>query len=92
MKNLVIRRSASIDVSFDADQWELYDKPGRDDVATELNAALRDAVQAPGATARSVEEAMQVIQRKHDRMGADDSEPQGLINHVIDKIFGDGED
>ena len=89
MRNITIHRSASIDVSFTADQWGLFHEPGRDEVAIELNAALRDAVQTPGATARSVEEAMQIIQIKHDRMGADDSEPQGLIDHVIEKIFRD---
>ena len=88
MRNLTIRRSANIDVSFTADQWELYDKPGRDEAVAELNAALRDAVNAPGSTEQSVLDAMQIVQRKHDKLGADDSEPQHLIDHVVEQVFG----
>jgi hypothetical protein len=89
MRNLVIRRQATVDVSFTADQWELFDEKGRDDAALELNNALRDAIAAPGATATTVEAAMQVVQRRLAHLGADDSEPQHLIDRVLEMVFVD---
>jgi len=91
MKNLNIQRSATIEVSFSADQWELFDVKGRDQAAADLNKALQDAVNAPGATAQSVHAAMRPVQQRLGDLGADDGEAQGLIDHVVEKVFGDPE-
>jgi len=91
MKNLNIQRSATIEVSFSADQWELFDVKGRDQAAADLNKALQDAVNAPGATEQSVHAAMRPVQQRLGDLGADDGEAQGLIDHVVEKVFGDPE-
>ena len=85
MKGLTIRRA--ITAEFTADQWELFDMPGRDEAARRLNQALTDAVNAEGATASSVWKAMGTVQRELADLGAADSEPQGLIDLVVDKVF-----
>ena len=85
MKGLTIRRA--ITAEFTADQWELFDMPGRDDAARRLNQALTAAVNADGATAQSVWKAMGTVQTELADLGAADSEPQGLIDLVVDKVF-----
>jgi len=85
MKGLTIRRAIAVD--FDADRWELFDLPGRDEAAARLNAALVAAVNADGATPDSVHAAMTPLQSELADLGADDSEPQGLIDAVVEKVF-----
>ena len=85
MNNLKITRSATI--SFTADQWQLFDNPGRDEAATALNAALQAAVNAPGATASSVYRDMQSVCSRYGNLGAEDSEADHLIERVIEKTL-----
>lgn len=74
--------------SLTADDWELFDKPGRDEAAKALNAALETAINADGATVDTVWTAMEPIQRDHASLGADDTEGRAMIQDVIDKVFG----
>lgn len=85
MKGLTIRRTIS--AAFTADQWELFDKPGRDEAAKRLNAALEAAVNAEGSTPQSVWSAMGTLQSELAGLGADDSEPQGIVDTVVEKVF-----
>lgn len=86
MRRLTTRTTATVD--FDADRWELFDEPGRDEAARDLNQTLQGAVNADGATADSVRAAMRPVCDKHGHLGADDGEADRLIEHVIDKVFG----
>lgn len=83
----IISRRATVAVSFSADQWELFDEPGREEAAAELNRTLQEAVNAEGATAESVRTAMAPVCSKHGNLGADDGEADHLIERVIDKAF-----
>ena len=85
MKGLTIRRTIAAD--FTADQWELFDGAGRDEGAAKLNAALVAAVNAEGSTPGTVYAAMGVVQEELANLGAGDSEPQGIIDMVVDKVF-----
>lgn len=88
MKGLdIISRRATVTIAFTADQWELFDEPGRDEAAEELNRTLQDAVNAEGATAESVRTAMGPVCSKLGHLGADDGEADHLIERVIDKAF-----
>lgn len=87
MKNLTMKRS--IAAAFTADDWELFFEDGREAAALEMNKALEDAVNAPDATPDSVLTAMEIVQEKFAKLGAGDSEPQHLIDDVIDKAFGE---
>ena len=82
MKDLTIKRTVGI--GFDADRWELFELPGRDEAAAELNAALEAAINADLATAASVRLAMRPVREKHRNLGADDGEAEGLIEQVVD--------
>lgn len=84
MDKLAITRSARI--TFTADDWELFDEEGRDQAALDLNKALEDAVNAPGANADLVWRGMREMQRRHDQLGADDGEAARIIEMVIDKM------
>lgn len=85
MQGLTIRRTIS--AAFSADRWELFDKPGRDEAAAKLNAALETAVNAPASDASSVYTAMDLVQNELSDFGAGDSEPTGLIDQVVEKVF-----
>lgn len=85
MKNLTITKTVS--VSFTADQWELFDEPGRDEAAIALNAALEAAINAPGATESSAYRDMQPVCKEYEKLGASDGEADYLIEKVIRKAL-----
>lgn len=81
---LSISRRATI--TFTADDWELFDEPGRDRAANDLNKALEDAVNAPGAVAGQIWRDMREMQNRHAQLGADDGEAARIIEIVIDRM------
>lgn len=87
MKNLEINRRATIKASFTADQWQLFEMPGRDEAATDLNRALEQAIAEPNSTVASVYAFMATVREKHAALGAQDSEPDDLIDLVVERVF-----
>lgn len=76
-----------IDPTFSADDWELFMLPGSDEVASELNASLKEAVNS-GMSKRDAYDAVYVVMKKHSSFGAADSEPLWLLERSLNKIYG----
>lgn len=87
MKGIEVKRTARVSLDLDADRWELFDEPGRDEAAADLTRTLQDAVNAPGSTRDSVYAAMAPLQRRYGDLGADDGEAQDLIDRVVNTAF-----
>lgn len=88
MKNVIVTRTVRLALT--ADQWALYDLPGRDDAAADLNkmaeAALNSAT-TPGDAAQLIAFA----QDKYSSFGAADTEGYTVMNDLIDVAFPQGE-
>ena len=87
ISKLNIRKTIS--PSLNARDWQLYSSsPKRESVAKELNLWLRVMVNG-GQTRRETEKKMVEIMRTHADVGAYDSEPCGLLDEILDVIYGD---
>jgi hypothetical protein len=80
----IINREAVIRMT--ADDWELYDRPGRLDAAREINTAIEQAV-AKGCARRETEAAALAVMRKHEDLGALDSEGIWHLENILDKLY-----
>jgi len=94
VKNLTIRRT--IEASMTADQWGLFPdeisgarKGSASRAARALNKALEKAVNG-SQNANQIYQGMRATQAKYADLGAQDSEPEGLIDRVVDTIYDDG--
>jgi hypothetical protein len=74
-------------VNLTADDWELYDLPGRDEAAQAINAALVQAFNTPGADRRSVTEQTYAVMNAYSRLGAIDSEGCARLGTCLDQLF-----
>lgn len=72
-----------------ADQWQLFDKPKRNQAARELNAAFKKAVNS-GKSRGGVNEAVWAPMKKWADLGAMDSEAFHMLSDMLDEIFGRG--
>lgn len=88
MKNVIVKSTASINLT--ADDWQLYDLPGRDAVASELNKALEEFI-AANPTKDSAYKNMGKFEKemwKHSKFGAADSEGYHTFEDVLDEVYG----
>lgn len=90
MKGLTITKRVSLSLS--ADDWELYTATPKlaeacREAAEELNRTIEETVNA-GGDRKQVWAALEPVTRRHEEVGARDSEPLRMIQHVIDEIFG----
>jgi hypothetical protein len=84
--NITITKRFKLDIS--ADDWELYDKPGRDLAARTLTLCLEEALNK-GLSKSKVEDEMILAFRHYRDFGADDSEGYRMLEHVLGKAFND---
>jgi hypothetical protein len=79
-------KTSRVTLHLTADDWDLYDKPGRETAANEMNEAFGRAFNE-GLPRAEVEDAVMAVMRKYDDLGAFDSEPVRMLEHLIDKAF-----
>ena len=84
----VIVKSRQIELTASADDWGLYDVPGRELAADCMNAALVDATAWSGATRRAVSDAAERMMKRFSEFGAMDSEGWQALDRILDEIFG----
>lgn len=65
-----------------ADEWQLYDVPGKGDAARALNKAFIKAVN-DGDTAYAIRKKMHKLMDSMDAYGASDSEPLQMLEILI---------
>ena len=73
------------DLKFSADDWELYNNEGRDQVANMLNTVVKNAVNSGDDTPqilKTIENAMY----RYRGMGASDSEPRAVLSELMGAI------
>jgi tellurite resistance protein len=70
-----------------ADDWELYNLPGRKMAAHKLNNAIKRLANATGATRDSVRQGVTEVMRKHAEVGAFDSEAFWMLEFILNKLF-----
>jgi hypothetical protein len=81
IKNITVAIDAS------ADDWELYDKPGRDEAAIALNEYFTDLVNQ-GCTRDEVENGMWPKLKEYSELGAADSEGIRFMELLLYRTFG----
>ena len=80
MKNVYITKQIKLKLT--ADQWDLYNMTGRDEVAETLNERVADALNEGRLDkARAVLEA-------HGKYGANDSESWRTLRHIAELFSG----
>lgn len=75
-------------LDYDADRWELYQMGGVANVAAALNNSFMTAVNA-GKDRDEVESAVWKTMDKYSKFGAWDTEPRGVLDDLIDEVFGE---
>lgn len=84
MRNMKL--TVSVECNLTADQWQLYDKNGRDFAAQELNATFAAAVNS-GARKSDIMPAMRPVMKKWEDLGAADSEAYHTIEDMMEVAF-----
>jgi hypothetical protein len=86
MKGLKLTKITKVSLSLTADDWQLYDVFGRDDIARYLNKTLEANVNA-GVGISEIKKVMQNAFDDYPLYGANDSEPKYLLDVLLLKIF-----
>lgn len=82
-----IVKTVTVMVDASADDWELYDGPGREDAARALNGGFMELVNQ-GYKRAEVERGMWPKLREYSELGAADSEGIRFLELLLDKTFG----
>ena len=69
-----------VKLSLTAEQWRLYDIPGASAAARSINAGVAKALNAGDP-----DKAFEVLE-EFSRFGASDTEPQGVLNFIMDEM------
>ena len=72
-------------VNLTACDWQLYDKPGAEKIAKELNEAISNNVAKGRIVTRQAAEA---VMNKYDGFGTMDSEPRWVLYDLLNTFFG----
>jgi len=83
---MYITKTITITVHATADDWQLYDLPGREDAAIGLNQRFEELVNK-GATRSEVCNGMRLSD--YANLGAADTEVRYFVEDLLDKTFGD---
>ncbi|HKE21709.1 MAG TPA: hypothetical protein VKB88_04915 [Bryobacteraceae bacterium] len=83
---MYITKTITITVHATADDWQLYDLPGRDDAATALNQRFEELVNK-GTTRTKVRNGMRLSD--YASLGAADTEGRYVVEDLLDRTFGD---
>lgn len=86
MKQLIDIKRTVTGVRLTAEDWQLYDLPGRDEAALRLNIALIEAANAH-STAGAAWEAFAPAMRREAKFGACDSEGWAVAEWAFASVF-----
>lgn len=76
-------------ISFNHEDWKLFDSaPGVDSIAAHLNKQLKECVNE-GLSRRDTERVMYELMARYAYAGARDSEPEYLLDSVLDRVYGE---
>lgn len=79
-----IKRSVSLSLS--ADDWSLYDRPGRDDAAEGLNTLIAGEINSAPDRGSAIAACGPHLDYFRD-YGAADSEGWAMVEHIINKMW-----
>jgi len=88
MNNITKVKITGVRIEMTAHDWELYNIPGAEHVASILNAAIMENVAEGRVTTRRAAEA---VMDEYYHYGATDSEPGRVLHNLLNMIFGEGE-
>jgi len=80
-------KAISITIDASADDWDLYDKPGRYEAAIALNEHFEKLVNR-GCTRDEMEKGMFPKMEEYSEFGAIDTEGISFLKLLLDKTFG----
>ena len=83
---MYITKTIKISVHATADDWQLYDLPGREDAAIALNQRFEELVNK-GAKRSEVRNGMRLSD--YANLGAVDTEVRYFVEDLLDRTFGD---
>ena len=83
---MYITKTITITVHATADDWQLYDLPGREDAAIALNQRFEELVNK-GAKRSEVRNGMRLSD--YANLGAADTEVRYFVEDLLDRTFGD---
>jgi hypothetical protein len=84
---MTVTKRITVTIGASADDWDLYDNPGRDDAATALNEYFMQLVNK-GCTRNEVERGMLPKLLEYGDLGASDSEGIRFLELLLDRTFG----
>ena len=82
----MISWKTTISVNYTADDWQLYDLPGRDEAAQLVNKAISDSFNS-GSNSHAVWKAAWTEMTKHSNLGMIDSEGCRLLDSIMNKLI-----
>ena len=82
---MYITKTITITLHATADDWQLYDLPGREDAAIALNQRFEEPVNK-GATRSEVRNGMRLSE--YAKLGATDTEVRYFVEDLLDRTFG----
>ena len=85
---MYITKTITISVHATADDWQLYDLPGREDAAITLNQRFAELVNK-GARGSEVRNGMRLSD--YANLGAADTEVRYFVEDLLDRTFGDSQ-
>lgn len=76
-----------LSIKLNAEQWQLYsDMSGAELCAHRLNRSLESMIKK-GKTRKEIEDHMSEVFSKNGEWGAGDSEPESVLQDILDKVF-----
>jgi hypothetical protein len=89
MKNIKIATTTSVEINLTAAQWDLYDSTMEcGNAARALNKRLEASINK-GLERNEVRKEVEKVMLKYSEYGAYDTEPCAVLEHILDKVFGD---
>ena len=88
MRNLQVDKSVKLTLT--ADDWQLYEKPGVDDVAKKLNKEIGEVINnglQKGLKRTVITNQYAKVLRQFSEFGASDSEGFGVVERILDKVM-----
>lgn len=87
MRGLKVDLSRKVEAVFSADDWQLYDDPGRDAAAASINRVFSEAVNS-GKTRSEVEKLTYAELLNQRDFGAADSEGMWFLQDILEATYG----
>jgi hypothetical protein len=86
--SVTFKTGPNVTLNYSADDWQLYDMPGRDNIASKLNHGMEVRIHV-APTRRDFK--LGNLLDTYAVYGARDSEGFHMVEHILDRVYGERE-